>query len=261
MGAATSPLILTGVLGLCAGWRWAYLAVLLIQAVLAVLFAASARRWSQAATQPTGAGPGDPSSSSQPRRRRRSEPRAIAGLGLVAVECGLESVVGLWAFVFLYEAVGLEPAWAGGVVSGYWAALVIGRVLLGSVAARVGTWPVLAAASVLVTASAALVMSRHSAATALGVVLLGLAVAPIYPLLVLTTAERTTACSADTLVGFQAAASTLGAVSCSGLVGLVMGADLSGFASCVLALAVLTTGGLWVLRPGHLARAHPAQRP
>src|SRR5215213_11921396 len=106
---------------------------------------------------------------------------------LAAVDCGLESVVGLWAFAFLLEAVTLQPATAGLVVSGYWAALVIGRVLLGSVAERTGTWPVLACATVAAVGAAGMITSGHPAVAAAGVVLLGLAVAPIYPLLVLTT--------------------------------------------------------------------------
>ena len=157
----------------------------------------------------------------------------------------------LWAFVFLLEAVMLEPAIAGVVVSGYWAALVVGRVLLGSVAERVGSWSVLAAATIMAVIAAALMVSRQPIPTAVGVVLLGLAVAPIYPLLVLTTAERTTSNFVDRVVGFQAAASTLGSVTFAAVVGLIMGAELMGFTYCVLALALLTCGGIWALRPGH----------
>ncbi|HEX8489289.1 MAG TPA: MFS transporter, partial [Propionibacteriaceae bacterium] len=190
LGAATSPLIVTLVVTSGSSWRWAYLVVMIIQALLAVLFAVSSRRWNQAranATAPVSTSPPTPE-----RRRWPLPPRAVAGLVLAAVNCGLESVVGLWAFVFLLEEVALPPTVAGAVVSGYWAALVIGRVLLGSVAERTGTWPVLAAAAVTAVCAAALVVAQQPTATAAGVVLLGLAVAPIYPLLVLTTAERTT---------------------------------------------------------------------
>jgi MFS family permease len=250
IGAATSPLIVTVVVSSGISWRWAYLAVMVIQGVLAILFATSSRRWNEVASQTRNAPPAMRSAPSPDRPRWRLPPRAVAGLLIAAVDCGLESVVGLWAFVFLLEAVTLQPAVAGVVVSGYWAALVVGRVLLGSVAERVGTWPVLAAATIMVVTAAALLVSGQPIATAMGVVLLGLAVAPIYPLLVLTTAERTTASSVDRLVGFQAAASTLGAVTFASLVGLMMGANLNGFAYCVLALALLTGGGVWALKPG-----------
>jgi predicted MFS family arabinose efflux permease len=252
IGAATSPLIVTVVVSSGTSWRWAYLLVMIIQGLLAVLFAVSARRWDGAAAPRQGASPAPATSSpgSLDGPRRRPPPRAVVGLLLAAVDCGLESVVGLWAFVFLLEAVTLEPSIAGLVVSGYWAALVIGRVLLGSVAERVGTWPVLAAATITAISAAGLVMTRQPIPTAVGLVLLGLAVAPIYPLLVLTTAARTAANSVDRLVGFQAAASTLGSVTFASVVGILMGAEVSSFAYCVLALAVLTSAGIWALRPG-----------
>jgi MFS family permease len=241
VGAACSPLIVTA----SASWRWAYLIVMAIQGVAAVLFAVSTRRWRE-----TAIGTHVRVEKARPRRSTR----AVVGLLLVAVDTGLESVAGLWAFVFLLEAVELRPATAALVVSGYWAALVVGRIMLGSVAERAGTWPVLVGATVVAAVAAALIGSLVPIAAAAGVILLGLAVAPIYPLLVLTTAERTAAASADRLVGFQAAASTLGSVTFVGIAGLVMGADVRGFAVCVLALTVLTIGGIWVLRPGAARR-------
>jgi len=250
IGAATSPLIVTVVVSAGTSWRWAYLVVMIIQGALAVLFAFSSRRWNEAAGKTSNTSTATPFPSPMNRARWRPQPRAVAGLLVVAVECGLESVVGLWAFVFLLEAVALEPAIAGVVVSGYWAALVAGRVLLGSVAERVGTWAVLAAATIMAVIAAALMVSQQPIPTAVGVLVLGLAVAPIYPLLVLTTAERTTASSVDRLVGYQAAASTLGSVIFASVVGLIMGANLTGFAYCVLVLALLTGGGTWALRPG-----------
>jgi MFS family permease len=124
IGAATSPLIVTVVVSAGTSWRWAYLVVMIIQGALAVLFAFSSRRWNEAAGKTSNTSTATPFPSPMNRARWRPQPRAVAGLLVVAVECGLESVVGLWAFVFLLEAVALEPAIAGVVVSGYWAALV-----------------------------------------------------------------------------------------------------------------------------------------
>lgn len=253
VGAASSPLIVTMVVSTGTSWRWAYVIVMIIQAVLAVVFAASSRRWNEAAK--TQDAPESSSTSPGHRRRWRPPPRALAGLLVVAVESGLESVVGLWAFVFLLQGVTLEPAMAGVVVSGYWAALVVGRVLLGAVAERVGTWPVLATATIAAFVAAALLLSRQPLPSAAGVVLLGLTLAPVYPLLVLTTAERTSPRSVDRLVGIQGAADTLGSIACASVVGLIMGADLTGFVYCVLALALLTGGGIWALKPGKHASA------
>ena len=88
------------------------------------------------------------------------------------------AVVGLWAFVFLLDSLAFPPAFAGAILSGYWAALVVSRVLLGATAERVGTWPVLAAATVLIVTAAVLVVSQQSAPAAVGIVLLGLASGP-----------------------------------------------------------------------------------
>lgn len=252
LGAAASPLIVSIVVNAGASWRWAYLVVMVIQGALSVVFAASSRRWNDTVTAGN-SGRSAPSPSSPDRRRWRPPPGAVVGLLVAAVDCGLESAVGLWAFVFLLDAMTLTPGAAGLVVSGYWAALVLGRVLLGAVAERVGTWPVLAAATFLVVAAGALIVSHQPVPAAAGIVLLGLAVAPIYPLLVLTTAERTTAGSVDRLVGFQAGATTVGAVTCSSITGLIMGTNAASFAGCVLVLALLTSGGIWLLRPGQRA--------
>ena len=248
IGAATSPLVVTTVVSAGATWRWAYVAVMVVQGALALLFAANTGRWQDEAGTRRAA-PAKPGGPSRPRPRRLPRP-AAAGLLTVAVESGLEAAVGLWAFVYLLDALALPAPIAGGVVSGYWASLVLGRLLLGAVAERAGTWPVVAPAAGMLIAAAALLASGRPMPAAGGVVLLGLAAAPIYPLLVLTTAERTAARLVDRLVGFQAAASTVGAVSFSSLTGLLLGADLTYFPFGVLALALLTAAGVWTIRPG-----------
>ena len=261
VGAASSPLVVTVVVSTGTSWRWAYLVVMVVQVALAVMFAVSSRRWDQAVrtedqaaqTEDQAAQTDDepgPASPIPGRARWRPPPRAVAGLVVVAVESGLESVVGLWAFVFLLGGVTLSPAVAGVVISGYWVALVVGRVILGAVAERAGTWPVLATATIAAVVAAALLLSRQPVPSAAGVVLLGFTLAPIYPLLVLTTAERTSARSVDRLVGFQAAADTVGSLVCASLAGVIMAADLGGFTYYVLTLALLTTAGIWALKPG-----------
>ena len=253
VGAASSPLIVTAVISFGGSWRWAYVIVLITQVVLAVVFAASSRRWNEAPRNDDAKSP--PATSG--RRRWWPPPgRAAAGMLVVAVESGLESVIGLWAFVFLLDGVELGPALAGIVVSGYWVALVAGRVVLGSVAERVGIWPVLAVVSMVAVVAAALLLSGRPIPAAAGVVVLGLALAPVYPLLVLTTAERSSGRSVDRLVGFQGAADTVGSIGFAGFVGVIMGGDLDGFAYCVLVLALICAAGIWALQPGR----HPTAR-
>ena len=67
------------------------------------------------------------------------------GAVLFAVQTGVEVASALWAFIFLTEARGVGLGTAAATVSGYWAALLIGRLTLGPVADRVGSAPVLVA--------------------------------------------------------------------------------------------------------------------
>jgi fucose permease len=68
---------------------------------------------------------------------------------------GIESGVALWGFTYLTEAVGGSPAVAGGVASGFWAAMFVGRIVLGSLVERIGSWAVMgmAAAGMMVAAA------------------------------------------------------------------------------------------------------------
>jgi fucose permease len=250
IGAATSPSIVTAVIGMGRSWRWAYITVMAIQALLAALFAGTSRRSSDASAEPAALATASTEDQSPGRPRWWRRAPAVGGLLVIAVQTGLESVIGLWAFVYLLSAVALPAATAGVIVSSYWAAIVLGRILLGALAQRIGIWPVLGTLTTVAVTASALLLTRQPVLAAGGIILLGLALAPVYPLLVLTTAERTTADATDRLVGLQAAVSTIGAVVFPTAVGLIMGVNPMAFASCVVVLALIDSGGLWTLRPG-----------
>jgi fucose permease len=178
-----------------------------------------------------------------------------AGIGLaaVAVQTGIESGVALWGFTFLTEAVGVSPVIAGGLASGYWVAMFVGRIVLGSLAERIGSWRVMGlAVSGMVVAAALAIAATPSAATT-AMLLFGLSTAPMYPLLVLTTAERTSAAVADRLIGFQAAASALGAAVIPLLIGLAMGVSAGAFALAIAPLS-LTAALLYIAMQMHRRR-------
>jgi fucose permease len=163
---------------------------------------------------------------------------ACIGLAAVAVQTGIESGVALWGFTFLTEAVGVSPVIAGGLASGYWVAMVVGRLVLGSLAERIGAWRVMgpAVGGMVVAAGLAIAATPSTATTAM--LLFGLSTAPMYPLLILTTAERTSAAVADHLIGFQAAASAVGAAVIPPLIGLAMGVSAGAFALAIAPLCL-----------------------
>src|SRR5690606_32918895 len=51
---------------------------------------------------------------------------------------GLEASVGQWSFTLLTESRGFAEAPAGAWVTAYWASIGVGRVLLGTIAGKVG---------------------------------------------------------------------------------------------------------------------------
>ncbi len=233
VGAAVSPLVVTVALAIGCGWRAAYLVVAGLLLVTGGFLAAGRRRWRprraaepDVATVPT-----------RPGSAWRSG--AVLGLAAVLVQTGRESAVAIWAYTFLTLHLGVDPVPAGGLASGYWITLVVGRVGFGRLAERVGAWPVMATSIGVLGVAAVLVNLPFPAAGMSAVVLFGLGCAPVYPLLVLTTAERTSPAVADQVVGLQAAASSLGAAVLPGLVGLAVGRDTGAFAPATTALVVV----------------------
>jgi len=162
--------------------------------------------------------------------------------------------VAIWAFTYL-TGLGVSTAAAGGLASGYWLTLVVGRVGFGSLAERIGAWKVMALAVGLLLAAAVLVNVEMPIPAMAAVLLFGVAAAPMYPLLVLTTAERTSPDVADRVIGFQAAASSIGSAITPGLIGLALGYELRAFGWSLAALCVVATVLLVLIH--QRVRTHP----
>ncbi|MBO0871235.1 MAG: MFS transporter, partial [Micromonosporaceae bacterium] len=190
VGATAGPLLVTAMLGASLSWRWVVATMAVILVLVAAVLLATRRALPAAVdrTAPDSTGP-DPAADPAPPA---PHPGAVLGsLAFTAVETGIESGAGIWGYVFLTGARGLAPAAAGAAISGYWAMMFAGRVVLGMAAERLGAARVLAAAVIGVSAGAALMAVPAPGAVAVaGLMLLGLAAAPIFPLFTLTTGAR-----------------------------------------------------------------------
>jgi len=234
VGAALSPLLVTAFVQTGLGWRWPYVVIAALQVALGLLFLLTHARW----TAPVAALPADDSpSATRPIAARRAD--VTIGIVAVAVQTGIESAVALWAFTFLTLGQGVDPVAAGLLASGYWMVMFAGRVVLGSLAERVGAWPVLGGAAAGLIGAGLLVWLGGPVGAMAGVLLFGLAAAPVYPLLILTTAARTSATGADAVVGYQAGASSVGAAVFPLLIGLAMDRSVVAFAPAITALTVV----------------------
>jgi fucose permease len=237
IGAATSPALVTLALQLGASWRTPYAMIAVLQLILAGFFTANARRW-RFAVKPQAGHP--------PRSARRWSLFTIpAGVGIAAVvvQTGIESSLALWSYSFLTAAADVPSDLAGLAVSGFWVMMFASRILIGSLAERLGSWTTMGAgAAGLITAAILILVGTASPIAALvGVLIFGVATGPMYPLLILTTADRTTPNNLDRLVAAQAAASAVGAATLPLLFGMAMNADPAMFAPIIAGAAASAT--------------------
>ncbi|MFE1957250.1 MFS transporter [Streptomyces sp. NPDC059479] len=272
LGATLGPATVTVALSSGIQWRWAYVVIAAAQTLLACAFLRTGRRWAarpdelmapadepmatatavEPATTAVRTRAAVPTSS---RSRSGSRPagsrRYVIALStaVFALHIGIESGIGLWAYVFLTTGRGLSPEIAGSAVSGFWAAIFMGRLVLGPVAERVGAARVLSCAVAGIAGGAAMMTLPGPAVLALGgMLVLGLAAAPMFPLLTLTTAERVGQDDADRTIGLQIAASKIGsAVLPAGMGLLIQHAGATTLAPALLALALVMATGYGLL--------------
>jgi fucose permease len=233
LGAAAGPLLFLATTGAGLSWRWAFAMVAGLLVVLTVVFGFTSGRW------PAIQRPQSHSSPDRPNRTWRLPVAVWSGALVFAVQTGLESGTALWAYTFLTAARAVSTEVAAATTSGYWIALLLGRVVMGEVATRAGPRPVLTACLAGMCIGAALLFLPELAAV-VGVVLLGFSAAPMFPLLTLTTTDRVGEAWTDRAVGLQSAASTAGAATLPALIGLFIGP----FGPQVIAPSLLILAGL-----------------
>ena len=206
-GASAGPLLVSVALIGGFGWRLAYLPVLVLDLALLAGFVAVRGTWRSAASSPQA-----------PRPLHRARRRLSLGLVSFFSYTGLEVSAGGWSFSYLTLGRGMGPGAAGLVVGGFWAALTLGRLIAGALAARVAA-PTLLLGSVILALAGAVVTALQPA---LGLPLLGLGLAPIFPTLVSLTPGTQGQEGTPSAVGYQLAAGSLGAALVPALVGLAL---------------------------------------
>jgi fucose permease len=220
VGATLGPLAVSGALAAGRSWRAAYALLAAVEVTLALAFLATGRRWRT--EDPAGPAAGAPETRSAPAPEAARGP-VRASIGFFFVYGGVEAAMGLWGASFLVATKGASPQTAAAAVSVYWGALMVGRFLLGALAARLGParlvrgalWGALAALVLLAWPGAPL----PAATGALGA--LGLALAPLYPSLMHDTPRRFGAEVAVRLAGYQVAAASLGVATLPWLLGIL----------------------------------------
>jgi fucose permease len=250
LGAAAGPLLFLVTVTLDVTWRWAFGAVAVMLAVLTIIFTATTGRW------PRELPPAEPKKTKTKWTvaLRRSPVGLWLGGVAFLVQTGLETGASLWLYTYLTEARAVPVELAATVASGYWVALLISRVVIGALANRSGTRPILLMCLAGMGIGAVLIV-LPGFAPVVGFVILGFAAAPMFPLLTLTTKDRVGAAWTDRAIGVQSAAATAGSAVLPAAIGLlIVPFGPAVIAPCLLVLAVVNFAvvGLAVLR----SRAH-----
>ncbi len=189
LGATVAPLIITQVFNWGLSWRWSYVVIGLLQGVMVAAFVATRNQW-KPLIRPESAGPATPARRVSYRETLRL-PLVWLGIALFFVYTGTEGAAGNWSYTLFYESRGVAASVAGLWVSIYWAALTVGRVVLGLVIEQIGARLTLRLCMIGTIIGALLITQRAvDWLSFLGLALVGFALAPIFPTLIAETPGR-----------------------------------------------------------------------
>ncbi len=246
VGATFGPLLATGLLEVDLPWQSLFLAVAAVDLALVVGFWRTRDAW-------VGVEPAPPHPSGTRRRdRARFEGRTrvllAATLATFLTYVALETAVAQWSFTLLSEARGVDEAVAGLVVSGFWAALTLGRFAIGALGERITSERVLDLSVPLAVLATVAILVGGGTGAAVAVVVCGFFLAGIFPALVSLTPMRFGA-RLSAVMGWQLAAASVGVGAGPALAAVAVEADGPGASAPVLvALAVAMAASYAVVR-------------
>lgn len=219
VGATLGPILMRGVSNLGRSWRWGYVIVGLLHALIALGFGLTLRRWLLA--KPQVAEPDAPEGRVRAVDTLRF-PTVWASIAMFFMFTGVETATGHWTYSLLTKARSVDADIAGFWTSVYWGGLTVGRILFGSVAERVGIDRLSRLAILGLMCGAGLIWWNAAGFSSfLGLALMGLSMASLFPLAVSATPKRVGTEHAANAIGFQIAAAGLGFALLPGLAGVL----------------------------------------
>jgi fucose permease len=242
VGTAIGPLVVTAAI-VTGSWRSAYLALLMVDLVVAGSWLRQRRRdgpRSAPADQAKAPAPIAPRPASQSSRRRYGSVVAV-GMTVFFLYTGLEVGAGQWEASFCRGHLNLSATATGLATFGYWGALTVVRIGLALVPRPVPPRVVVRCGSALaVIAAAAIWWQPGPALTVLAFAVLGGALAGVFPALVTLTPARIGERRAQHVIAWQVGAAAAGGAGISALIGLFIGTSgLSVLGPSLTILAIL----------------------
>lgn len=142
----------------------------------------------------------------------------------LAVYVGIEVSIGNWGYSFLVEERGQDTLLAGWAISGYWFGFTAGRLVLNTLAERVGVGPVALTFGCLTAVAAAAALAWVASADFLAVsalAALGFFLGPVYPLTIAIVPRLAPAWLVPTSIGLLIGVSVVGGAFFPWLAGTV----------------------------------------
>lgn len=247
VGASAGPIVMGAALTSPHAWRGGYLALAAAQLLLALLFLGSLRLWRRV-----------PEIQARPAanatfRSANLPADSLAGWlspALFIVYVALEGGIGLWAASLMTFGRGFSFAEAAWGTAAFYAAITLGRIVVGVGVERWGNRRLVFAGALVATGGAiGFALAPTPLTTTGALVLLGLGLAPIYPGLMHEVPRRFAAADAQTVIGRQSGAAFLGLALLPATLGALAGISWN-------ALPWVLVGGAVVLLLGlrHLDR-------
>jgi fucose permease len=218
LGATFGPLLMTTLLSNGIVWRWGYLILAAVHAVLAVWVLLRAGAWQPRPAAQTDAPP--PPLTHKSYRATLSRPIVWVNIALFFFYTGTEVSAGNWAFTLFTEGRDVPVAVAGFWAAFYWGSFTFGRFVFGIIADRVNVVNAIRTMILLAILGAALLWWNPIDWVSFGgLALLGFALAPVFPLLISSTPTRLGVADATNAIGFQVGAASFGIAILPGLAG------------------------------------------
>jgi len=221
IGTFLGPLVITAILEGGLGWRTAYLMVVVPAAIMAAVFYLTRKQFEDT----------NFSLASEERDAPTARATSFASLRQAAVwlgimlfflHPGIQGVAPQWGYPLFTEARMIDPTTAGLWISIYWGALTAGRLILGSVADRIGVEQLLRLCMILILFGSILIWANLGQLVSfLALATIGFAVGPMYPSIISLTPRWVGPTHTANAIGFQVAAGSIGVASLTSLGGVL----------------------------------------
>lgn len=231
-GATVGPLIVI----VAPTWRWSALAGAVIVGIAAGVATRARESW----PEPVPVSPLPVSPASEHAVAPLNRVVLLASLGAFASLVALEVTSGQWAYTYLTKSRSFDEDLAAIAVSGFWAGLMVGRLLMSRpritpLIDRAGTVN-LSLASLAALSSVAVL---PSVGAVIALVFAGISLGPLIPTLFARTRERVGEAQAARMAGRQLLATNVGAIGVPFLTGLLVDA----FDARVIIIVILVVLG------------------